>query len=234
MPGDQLELSIPDDPGRRLPERVEPMQPAAGGAPFDDPDYLFEPWWPGVRAIAFVEAGLLRLQIEGLADAAAAAPELAELPRQLIDDATILDGTLLVLDPQGRPDADLLRRRLSASGSRRGPPAGLAAFVASDLLWSGGRSWARRPYRARRERLLAILPEGDRAVVGRGYEREGTVVADALGLLGIGAMGARRLDARYRPGRSGDAWLRLPVVPRLAHVPTERPTLALIQRLPLA
>ena len=52
VPGEQLGLPIeaPAAAPERLPARIAPMQPTTGAAPFDDPAYLFEPWWPGVRA----------------------------------------------------------------------------------------------------------------------------------------------------------------------------------------
>lgn len=226
VPGEQLPLSIPSEPARRLPARVIAMQPTAGSAPFDDPDYLFEPWWPGVRALAFVEAGRLHLQAEGLADADAAFAELAEeLPRQLMADAVILDGMLLALDREGRLDPGLLRERLAG---RHG--AGLPAYVAGDVLWSGGEEWTRRRFAARRAHLESVLTGGDRCVVGRAFSRDGTLVAEALSAMGIDGLSARRLDARYRPGTAGDAWLRIPILP----IPEgARPSLALIQRLPL-
>ncbi|MGH2427735.1 MAG: hypothetical protein ACRDGV_02440 [Candidatus Limnocylindria bacterium] len=202
------------------------MQPTEAAGPFDDPGYLFEPWWPGVRALAFVEDGRLRLQAEGLADADAAFPELGdELPALLLEDAVVLDGTLLALDRSGRIDGEALRARLG--GTRR---AGRPAFVASDLPWCGGRPWVRRGFAARRERLTSVLAEGDRCVVGRAFRLEGTLLAEALAPLGIGAISARRLDARYRSGPAGEAWLRAPI---RSAAPTQRPTLTLIQRLPL-
>jgi bifunctional non-homologous end joining protein LigD len=215
------------------------MEATAIDAAFDDPDYFFEPWWPGVRATAFIEAGALRMQIAGLSDPLASFPELGELPRQVIDDGLVLDGTLLVLDDEGRPDPDLLRLRLSGTAApdrhepmaaSQAPAPGRPAYVASDLLWSGGAAWTRRPFRARRDRLTAVLPEGDRVIVGRGYPREGTLVAEALSALGIDGLSARRLSAGHRGGRAGDAWLRAPIVPP---EPRPRPTLALILRLPL-
>ena len=235
MSGDQLRLALPDAPaGRRLPDRLRPMQATLVDQPFDDPDYLFEPWWPGVRGIAFVEGGRLRMQIAGLSDPLATFPELGDLPGQVLGDGLALDGTLLVLDDEGRPDAELLRERLSTPvGMRTGRlgRAGRPAYVASDLLWSDGAPWTRRPFRMRRDRLTAVLPEGDRVIVGRAYPGEGTLVADALASLGIDGLSARRLSAAHRSGRAGDAWLRAPVIPP---EPRPRPTLALILRLPLA
>ena len=78
MPEDQLDLSIPAGAGGdRLPDRIAPMQATPGVTPFDDPAYLFEPWWPGVRALAWIDGGrLVRLRAEGLADAMTAFSEL--------------------------------------------------------------------------------------------------------------------------------------------------------------
>lgn len=203
------------------------MQPSAGVAPFDDPDWLFEPWWPGVRAIAWVDEGrLLRLRAEGLADALTSFADLGEeLPERLLEDGVVLDGWLIALDDGGWLDADLLRRRLA--GDRA---AGRPAFVASDLLWSGGSAWHGRPFAARRERLEAVLLDGDRCVVSHALRGEGTLMAEALSRFGLAAISARRLDARYRFGSAVDGWLRIPVMPAMQ---TERPRLALIQRLPL-
>ena len=228
MPGEQLRLPVPpDEPGHqlRLPASIRPMLATAVDEPFDDRDYLFEPWWPGVRAIVFVERGSLRLQVEGMADAAEAFPEAAELVAQLGEDGVVLDGTLLVLDDDGRPDPALLRQRLDG----RGHP-GRAAYVASDLLWAGGEPVTRRSFRVRRRWLEAVMAPGDRATVGRGYEGDGTLVAEALASLGIDGLSARHLEARYRAGPAGGAWLRAPITPA---EPRPRPTLALILRLPL-
>jgi ATP-dependent DNA ligase len=203
------------------------MQPSEGVAPFDDPAYLFEAWWPGVRAQAWVEDGsLVRLRAEGLADALSAFAELSdELPERLMEDGVLLDGWLLALDEGGWLDIELLRRRLGGDRS-----AGRPAFVASDLLWAGGEDQQRRVFSVRRERLESILLDGDRCVVSHALRGEGTLLAEALARFGLGAISARRLDARYRSGNAGAAWLRVPIAPAQR---TERPRLALIQRLPL-
>ena len=227
MPGEQLDLPIQTEPGQALPTRLAPMQPTAAAGPFDDPAFLFEPWWPGVRALAWVEGGrLIRLQAEGMADALTAFAELGEeLPERLAEDGVVLDGWLLALDEGGWLDTDLLRRRLA--GDRA---AGRPGFVACDLLWSGAVPWHARRFATRREHLAGVLRDGDRCVVSHGLPGEGTLLAEALARFGLTGISARRLDARYRFGAAGDAWLRLPVAPAVS---TERPRLALIQRLPL-
>jgi len=229
VPSEQLHLPVPpSDEGLalHLPNRVVPMQATQVDAPFDDADYFFEPWWPGVRAFALVERGRLRLQADGLADAAATFPEMAELLGQLGEDGVVLDGTLLVLDDDGRPDGGLLRSRLGGDVT-----AGRPAYVASDLLWAGGQAVTRRTFRVRRRWLEALLAAGDRVTVGHGYTGDGTLVAEALATLGIDGLSARQLSARYRGGPAGAAWLRAPIIPP---EPRARPTLALILRLPLA
>ena len=171
MPSEQLHLPVPpsdDGPTLHLPNRVVPMQATQVDAPFDDVDYFFEPWWPGVRAFALVERGRLRLQADGLADAAATFPEMAELLGQLGEDGVVLDGTLLVLDDDGRPDGGLLRSRLGGDAT-----AGRPAYVASDLLWAGGQPVTRRTFRVRRRWLEALLAAGDRITVGHGYTGDG-------------------------------------------------------------
>jgi bifunctional non-homologous end joining protein LigD len=229
--GDQLKLPLPEEQAaRHLPDRIVPMQAVGVDAPFDDPGYFFEPWWPGARALAFVESGRLRMQVSGLSDPLAAFSELRDLPRQVVGEGVVLDGTLLVLDDEGRPDAELLRRRLSGDGDDERHP-GRPAYVASDLLWTEGVSWMRRPFAARRDRLTAVLPAGDRVIVGRGYVQEGTLVAEALAALGIDGLSARRLSSRYRGGPGHEAWLRAPITPP---EPRPRPTLALILRLPIS
>jgi bifunctional non-homologous end joining protein LigD len=227
VPGEQLDLPIWTEPGEALPARLAPMQPAAGAGPFDDPAYLFEPWWPGVRALAWIQGGrLVRLQVEGIADALAAFAELGdELPERLVEDGVVLDGWLLALDEGGWLDTDLLRRRLAGE-----PGAGRPGFVACDLLWSSGAPWHAKRFTTRRAQLTAVLRDGDRCVVSHALVGEGTLLAEALARFGLTGISARRLDARYRFGAAGDGWLRLPIEPA---VRAERPRLALIQRLPL-
>ena len=203
------------------------MLPVPLDAPFDDPDWFFEPWWPGTSALAWVTDFHARFQIDHLADPSLAFPELAEMGADFGHDQLIVEGTLLVLDDEGRPDSDLLRRRLAEPGIQVGTP----AFVASDLLYDLGSSLLTLPFGERRARLSGVLTDTERTVVSRGLRGEGSTLAEAVASMGVAEISARLLAARYRPGVRDDNWLRLPVV-EAPVVPT-RPLLALLQRLPL-
>jgi bifunctional non-homologous end joining protein LigD len=224
---EQLPLTIDTVDRRPLPERLRPMLPEDGDGPFDDPAWFFEPWWPGTSALAYVQDFAVRLQIEHLADPMAAFPELATMGADFAHDQLIVEGSLLVLDDEGRPDAELLRRRLGEPGSGDGTP----AFVASDLLYDLGVSLLDLPFSRRRERLSSVLRDTDRCVVSRGLRGEGSTLAEAITAMGLTEISARQLTARYRPGVRDVSWLRLPVVE--APAAATRPLLTLLQRLPI-
>lgn len=228
--GGQLPLSLERDAeeGRRLPDRVPLPQPVDGHAPFDDDAYFFEPWWPGARAAVKREGDRLVIQTEHLADPLLAFPELAGIRLGLRADGLVIEGTLLALDRAGRPDPALLRDRLRGRTSAHGE----GAFVAADLPYLEGESIARMPFVERRRRLTAVLGDVDHCVVSRGVVGEGRMLGRAAAALGLRAISARRLDARWTGGSAGDAWLRLPVVGPSAETTT--PFLVLLERLPLS
>ncbi len=197
-----------------------------GLGPFDDDERFFEPWWPGAQALLRRSGGRLDLRTSHLADPLVTFPELRGLARNLAADGLIVEGTLLALDAAGRPDARLLRRRLAGASDQAE-----AAFVASDLVYLEGRSQARMPFVERRRRLAAILDDAPDCVLARGLVGEGRTLARAVAGMGLGAISARRLDARWRSGPAGDDWLRLPVTE--APAPLTRPFLVLLEGLPL-
>lgn len=251
----RLPLGLEPGPGR-LAYRVRPMFPTEGEAPFDDPAYLFEPWWPGIRAFLSVEGGRVHVRAEALGDPAPRFPELAALRLLVRADGVVLDVTLMVLDADGRPSTRLLDARLaSGAGEAEADPdprsssahdpgrpastsadgstdrlAGTVAVVASDLVFRDGRDLSALLFRDRRASLEELLEPSAWCMPARGFVGEGTRVASVLGPLGFTAMSARRLDARLRRGRAGDAWFRVPLIAPPRALP---PILAVVRKLPL-
>ena len=227
----QLHLPIDGAEGdpSALPARLGFPIAIDGGRPFDDDAFFFEPWWPGTHAFLRRSGGILDLRTEHLSDPLAIFPELRASLSALTADELIIEGTLLALDEDGRPDAKLLRRRLRGVADTDVIAEG--AFVASDLPYLDGTSLARKPFIERRRRLSSVMPSSNHCVVGPGLVGEGLTLSRAVAEMGLGALSARRLDSHWRAGEAGDAWLRL----RLHEQPggQTRPFLVLLERLPL-
>ena len=101
-----------------------------------------------------------------------------------MEDGVLLDGWLLALDEGGWLDTDLLRRRLAGDRSRR-PPRLTSPRTCSGPAGTTG-SGGRSPHR--RERLEAVLRDGDRCVVSHALRGEGTLLAEALARFGLNAI----------------------------------------------
>ena len=110
-----------DPPGARVvaqPAFVEPMLATPGSAPFDGDDWLFEPKWDGYRVQAIVADGRVTLRTRNRGDAGTYFPELLGPPTWLAAAEAIVDGEVVALDPDGRPDFGLLQARLGGAFSR--------------------------------------------------------------------------------------------------------------------
>lgn len=227
----QLHLPIDGagDDAPALPARLAFPIASDGGRPFDDDAFFFEPWWPGAHAFLRRSGDFIELRTEHLSDPLAVFPELREGVGELAADGLIIEGTLLALDEEGRPDAGLLRRRLT--GATHADSHAEGAFVASDLPYLEGRSLARLPFVERRRRLSTVVPGSDHCVLGPGLVGEGLTLARAIAEMGLNSLSARRLDGRWKAGNRGDAWLRQRLQERPA-VQT-RPFLVLLKTLPL-
>lgn len=228
MPEQQLTLPLGGDAVElaALPQLGWPAA-ADGGVPFDDEGRFFEPWWPGAHAFLRLDGTRLEVRTEHLSDPLAAFPELRRLTSDIAAERAVIEGTLLALDEEGRPDARLLRTALT---TRQGPPAN-GAFVATDLPWLDGHDLRRSAFAERRRQLMGVLRDTDHAVVSRGLIGEGVTLGHAVASMGLHAISARRLDGPWRAGRSSDAWLRLELDEPGADRP--RPFLVLLERLPL-
>ncbi len=249
---DQLSLALPSDPAG-WPASLRPMLAQLAAGPFDDPEILFEPWWGGERALAYVgrdrgDPAPLEVRLVS-ADGVLLTervPEIADLPERLAARSAILDGTLVAVDEDGRLDEAGLAGRLEG---RPGP--GLA-YLVYDLLSIDGRSLVSEPLAKRRARLARVLSPSPAIVPVPMIAGEGRALCAAAADQGVGWVLARDRRGPYLAGVSSSLW-RLIAVRRDAagavvqrppgagtssaqpapNTPAGPPILALIRRLPL-
>src|SRR5579863_2835136 len=137
-----------------MPSRLEPMLATIGDQPFSNPNWLFEIKWDGVRALAWIDNGVLTIRARSGAEITARYPELASLPAAIAASQALLDGEIAALDAQGRSDFGLLQERMHV----RAPAENLISrvpviFFAFDLLYCDGHDLRRSPLIERKQLL---------------------------------------------------------------------------------
>ncbi len=188
--------------GPATPRLVRPMRGVSGPLQRGG-TWSLELKWDGARAMAYVGGGRVRILSHGR-DVTSTVPELQELAAAVPARNAVLDGALLGLDEDGRPDYEALQRRLHTTRpARDAPSVRLALF---DVVHFDGRSQLDAPYEERRALLDALGLEGPDWTTPpsiSGHE-------DPLGLAqerGAEGVIAKRRDSRYAAGRRVAAWI---------------------------
>jgi ATP-dependent DNA ligase len=202
----EYELKIP-----MLPRFIRPMLAGSGAAPFDSKDFLFELKWDGIRCLAFVERGQVRLQARGLADLTPAFPELSVL-REL-GTGTVLDGELVIMR-DGRPSLLAVQQRLNLQHTdriqrlRHSAP---AIYVVFDLLYFKLRPLMHQPLIERRTALEEIIAKTDikNLVLVENVPGQGKKLFAAVSRLGLEGIMGKYLYGPYLPGRRSRNWLKM-------------------------
>ena len=192
----------------RLPQTLRPMLARLARHPFDSPDHLFELKWDGIRALAFIEDGRLRLLNRRSVDITPLFPELSTLPRQVRTDRAVLDGELVCLDEFGHPSYSLLQERLSRGYNRR-IPRNAAQFVAFDLLYQEGHSVMKEPLSTRKNLLHDHLVPSEVAQACDFIENDGLAFFQATCQHGLEGIIAKEKSSLYIPGKRSQHWLKI-------------------------
>lgn len=182
--------------------------------PHDDEHWSFEMKWDGVRALAAVEGGRVRLASRRGNDVTDRYPELHALGEAAGVTPMLLDGEIVALDPNGRPSFELLQPRMhlgSPHVARRLAAEAPVVYMLFDVLWLNGRTLMDQPYTDRRSRLEALALAGPSWQTPPAHVGDGQMVLAASRELGLEGVVAKRLDSRYEPGRRSQAWRKVKV-----------------------
>ncbi|MEK6225164.1 MAG: DNA ligase D [Chloroflexota bacterium] len=193
--------------------KIEPMLAAAADEPFDSPDFTFEPKWDGVRTIAFVDGGEVRLQTRNLLDCTKQYPEATQAAEALTGAYhAILDGEIVALDPNGVPSFQRLQPRMHVSDEstvrklRKSTPVIYQVF---DILYADGEDLTRKPLRERLRRLDEALTPMGSIRRSEGFPGTGVALFEAAREQGLEGIVAKRLDSIYQPGARSPAWVKI-------------------------
>jgi bifunctional non-homologous end joining protein LigD len=203
----------PPDPRRDpMPSDLRPMLASLSHLPADEEQWGFEIKWDGVRALAYGEPGHLRLVDRSGQEITERYPDIRGLSRQLGARHVVLDGELVALDEQGRPDFQRLQRRMhvrSEGEIRRREREAPVTYMIFDLLHLDGRSLLGDSYLDRRRALESLELSGPRWQIPAYHRGDGAVLLAASRNQGLEGIVAKRLDSTYRPGRRSRTWLKI-------------------------
>jgi bifunctional non-homologous end joining protein LigD len=179
-----------------MPAKLEPMHAELTDAPFNKPEWMWEPKLDGYRVLVFLKNGkvsmLSRKGLELADDFPALAAELAKQGPDMI-----LDGEVVAFDEAGKPSFSAMQNRSQN-----------VVFYAFDLLHFNGVDLRKAPYEDRRRYLAQCLLPSPRVQLVHTAEDGVELYAAALASGFEGVIGKRK-QSRYEAGKRSGAWLKV-------------------------
>jgi bifunctional non-homologous end joining protein LigD len=195
---DNRDLSLLKKGRKKKQSPYKPMLATKIKEPFNNSEWTYEVKWDGFRIIAHKISGKVKLFSRSLLDYTENYPEIVSAFEQLTDDA-VIDGELVVLDENGKPDFDALQ---AYHGS------GQLVFYSFDLLWMNGYEITNLPLTERKEILKLIIPDDIAIRFSNDFE-DGIALFEEAKKLGLEGIVAKKKESKYLPGVRGNDWLKV-------------------------
>jgi bifunctional non-homologous end joining protein LigD len=192
---------LQDTPEKPMPHGTQPMLATLVKEPFDHPDWIYEVKWDGYRAVAEIRDDDVSLYSRNLISFGKKFSPIMDSLRKLRFDA-ILDGEIVVVDDQGRPDFGMLQHY---QGSRS---AHLLYYV-FDLLYFRGHDLTDLPLIRRKELLKKILPSSPKLRFSDHVWKDGILFYNVAKEKGLEGIIAKHSQSTYEAGRRSRQWLKV-------------------------
>jgi len=207
-------MDPPQDPDRKaMPDKIEPMMARLDDkVPRPDDAWGFEFKWDGIRSLAYVEGGRVRLHSRTGEDITPRYPEIHPMGRALGSAEVILDGEIVALDDKGRPSFEEIQQRMGLTADteiRRKMKEVPVTYMVFDLLWQDGHSRMEVGYTDRRLALQRLKLAGPSWQTPPFEKGAGQTMLEASAKAGLEGIMAKRLDSKYEPGRRSGAWVKV-------------------------
>jgi bifunctional non-homologous end joining protein LigD len=196
-----------------MPQHVKPMLALAGELPKKDEGWAYEFKWDGVRALVYVDGGRVRAFTRNDKSLLSTFPELRDIGLHLGSRSAILDGEIVALDKDNRPNFSTLSKRLHVTSKtvieklRSTIP---ASFFAFDLLYLDGQSIMDLSYDNRREALESLKLQGETFATPPSITN--TTCSKVMAISrerGLEGVVIKRRSSRYAPGLRSGEWIKV-------------------------
>lgn len=193
------------------PPVIQPMLASLAPEPFSKEGWIYEPKFDGIRAIAYIHNGDVRLLSRRGLDLTGRYPVLADA-LALQEGDLVLDGEIVAFDQQGRPSFQLLQQRSGLSRStdvRHAEGTIPIQFYAFDILYKNGTLMVNKPLSDRKDELRRILQQNDSVRLVDKIEGFGEDAFRACVENGLEGIVAKRADSLYEIGKRSKTWLKV-------------------------
>ena len=207
--------SLPGARSAPMPASVPVTLATLQDKAFSDPNWLFEIKWDGVRTLAFLDGGKVRLVSRTGRDVTSEYLEFQQLAGNVRANTAILDGEIVALEENGRSNFQKLQNRIGVSNpSQKLLDTIPLTYYVFDLLYCNGFDIRSSPLLARKELLQQILA-GDERVRYSGHQLEkGKELLAAAKAQGLEGIIGKQVESPYSGARS-PFWLKFKIVDEL-------------------
>jgi bifunctional non-homologous end joining protein LigD len=169
---------------------IDPVPLVPSANPFNDPDWLFEIKYDGIRVLAYVVGEDCHLVSAGRSKLKGFDSVSSAILSELNARDSVLDGEIVSMDENGVINfTDLLERK------------GRLCYFAFDLLLLNGRDQRDLPLIERKRRLKEVIPSGSGSLLYADYVAgNGVALFEMVVKNNLEGIVAKPRDSRYVPG----------------------------------
>jgi len=190
---------------------IEPMLCQTAEQAFSSKDWIYELKYDGFRMMAHGGAGQAKLRYRSGLDPTDRYPEITSAVRALPIPDLLLDGEIVALDAEGKPDFHKLSFRGQMHRTSEISRAALAqpvTYMVFDLLAAGGHDLRGVPLIERKTLLEKILPKLGPLRFSEHIAEHGEALLEQVVARGMEGVVAKKANSPYRSKRSPD-WLKM-------------------------
>lgn len=187
--------------GKKIPHYIKPMLTTAVDTAFNNKEWLFELKLDGYRAIAEVKGkDTLLYSRNGLSLAEKYPVIMAALKKISVE--AVLDGEIVALNKNGKPDFQVLQQYESNSEY-------LLAYYVFDLLSLMKKDLTKLPLIERKKLLKQLVKKTDTIIYNSHIEENGDELFKKAKKDNMEGIIAKRIDSLYTPGIRSREWLKI-------------------------
>ena len=183
----------------RIPFRVQPMLATLVAKPFDEPGWVYEEKYDGIRMLAYKEGKRVTLHSRNGIDRTRDFPELVAAITKLRSATLLIDGEVVVFDRKNVSRFQLLQESN-----------GKAICAVFDCLYRDGEDLRKQPLSSRRNILESVLPDVALLLLSRRLSANGLEAYKLAKQRGYEGLVAKDLSSPYVERRS-KYWLKVKV-----------------------